>query len=275
MKSVIVDYRYRCHCVRIECAGGLIVRLTDYPRDIVMSSSEVYLTQSGYQFSGNQAGTGMAANVMDIEGVANIAGVHRDAVQSGVFDGARLYAFATTWRTPVEDEEPIGAAILGKTTLLDDRYRIEMMSLVDAFNQSVGDTYTAACSHEFGDAECAVDLVPITVTGTLTSVTSNSVVRDSARTEALDYFGAGTIAYTSGDNAGLKPLEIKSYAADGTVTTFEPAYYPVQVGDAYTMIPGCRKRRPEDCRDKWNNILNHFGFSDIPTSSQYAQVGTK
>jgi uncharacterized phage protein (TIGR02218 family) len=275
MKTVVSDYRYRCYNVRIECTGGLVVRLTDHPRDIVMSNGQVYLTQSGYQFTGHQAGTGMAANVMDLEGVADLAGVHRDAVQSGVFDGARLYAFATTWRTPVEDEEPIGAAILGKATLLDDRWRIEMMSLVDSLNQSVGETYTAACSHEFGDAGCTVALGPITVTGTLTSVTSGSVVRDSARTEVADYFGAGTIAYTSGANVGLKPLEIKSYAADGTVTTFEPAYYPVQVGDAYSMIPGCRKRRPEDCRDKWANVLNFFGFADIPTSSQYAQVGTK
>ena len=121
-------------------------------------------------------------------------------------------------------------------------------------------------------AGCKVNLAPLTVTGTLTGVTSNSVFQDTARTEALDYFGEGSIAFTSGANAGLKPLEIKSYAADGTITTHEPFFYTVAVGDAYTMIPGCRKRL-EDCRDKYNNVLNFGGFANMPTSSDYLTRG--
>lgn len=276
MKPAIVDYRYRCHGVRIVCTSGLTIRFTDFPRDLVMSG-QTYRTDSGYQFTGHQSSTGMAAGVMDLEGVADAAGVNRDAVASGVFDGARLYAFATSWTNPVEDEEPIGLAILGKTTLIDHKYRIEMMQLVDALNQSVGRTYTPGCYKQFGGQEfagCKVNLAPITVTGTITHVTSAAVVRDSARAEAADWFGAGTIRYTSGANAGLKPLEIKSYLANGTVETFEPAYYAPQVGDEYEMIPGCRKRM-EDCRDKWNNVVNFGGFPHVPTSSQYQQVGTK
>jgi uncharacterized phage protein (TIGR02218 family) len=115
-------------------------------------------------------------------------------------------------------------------------------------------------------------LGPITVTGTITNVTSASVFRDSTRAEALDYFGAGTIAFTTGDNAGLKPQKIKSHAADGTITVHEAFPYQVQVGDAYTLIPGCRQRL-EDCRDKWVNIVNFGGYSFIPTISTYSKVG--
>ena len=50
------------------------------------------------------------------------------------------------------------------------------------------------------------DLGPLTVTGTLTHVTDSYTVRDSARAEADDYFGAGTIAFTSGPNMGLRPI---------------------------------------------------------------------
>jgi len=46
-----------------------------------------------------------------------------------------------------------------------------------------------------------------------------------------------------------------------------------QVGDTFVMIPGCRKRL-EDCRDKWVNIINFFGFTRIPTASTYQQIGT-
>jgi uncharacterized phage protein (TIGR02218 family) len=166
-------------------------------------------------------------------------------------------------------------AIIGKTTVKDDRYTAEMMMLVDALNQAVGKTYTPACPKKFGGQEyagCGVALGPITKTGTITHVTSNSVFRDSTRAEAADYFGEGTIAFTTGANAGLKPMEIKTHAADGTITTHEAFHYPVAVGDAYTLIPGCRKRL-EDCRDKWANVVNFGGFSYVPTVSTYSKVG--
>ena len=78
--------------------------------------------------------------------------------------------------------------------------------------------------------------------------------------------------FTTGNNAGLKPLEIKAYAANGTITLFEPAYYTPVIGDAYALIPGCRKREA-DCRDKYGNIVNFFGFTRIPTTSTYTKVG--
>ena len=53
--------------------------------------------------------------------------------------------FATSWAAPVEDQEPIVAGIFGKATLLDHRFRIGGVSLIDALNQTVGDTYGAQC----------------------------------------------------------------------------------------------------------------------------------
>ena len=275
MKPAVADRAYRVHCLRIVPLWGDPVYLTDHVRDLNMGG-RTYKTDSGYQFTGQAGETGMAPGVMDLSGIADIAGVDFDQIVSGVFDNARVYAFATTWTAPTEDEEPLGLAFMGKTRLSDDRYTAELMMAIDALNQTVGDTYAPGCQKAFGGQEyagCGVALGPITVTGTLTHVTSNRVFRDSTRAEAADYFGAGTIAFTTGSNAGLKPLEVSIHAADGTITTFEPFHYPVQVGDAYTLIPGCRKRQ-EDCRDKWSNIINFGGFSYVPTQSTYAQTGS-
>jgi uncharacterized phage protein (TIGR02218 family) len=276
MKPAVADYRYRVLCLRIVPKLGSTIYLTHHPRDLVMSG-HTYLSTSGYDFTGYNSTTSMSPGVIDLEGIAGLAGIGFDQIGSGVFDNARAYLFATTWRTPIENEEPITASILGKTTLRDSRYIIEEMALIDALNQSVGKTYTAACQKTFGGTEyggCNKSLVaPVTVTGTLTGVTSSSIVTDSARAEADDYFGAGTIQFTSGPNAGLKPLEVKSFAA-GVITTFEPFYYTPVIGNAYTMIAGCRKRLV-DCRDKFNNVVNGGFFLNIPTSSQYGQVGSK
>lgn len=275
MKPYVVDHHYRTLCLRIVPLTGSPIRLTMHPRDLTMGNGEVYLSASGYEYTGYSASSNLSPSMIDIQGIAGLAGIGVDQIISGVFDNARCYLFAVDYTAPFEDAEPIVASILGKTTLLDDTYRIEEMGLTDALNQSVGKTYTASCPKKFGGQEyagCMVNLAPITVTGTITSVTNPHLFRDSARTEAADYFAAGTIQFTGGPNAGLKPLEIKSYALDGTIETHEPFYYPVAATDAYTMIPGCRKRH-EDCRDKWNNILNFGGFRDVPTASQYTQRG--
>ncbi len=271
MKTTVAPYATAATCVRIECTNGLVVRLTAYPLDLVMSG-HTYRTDYGYDPSAFAATASFSPAAVDIEGIVAAAGVSRDALASGVFDNARVYVFRTNFLAPVEDEEEIAAGFFGKTTLEDDRYRIEGMSINDALNQSTGLVYQASCPRTFGDAGCTKSLAALTVTGTLTHVTSASVVRDAARGEAADWFGAGTIAFTSGNNAGLKALEVKSHAADGTVETFEPFYYAPQVGDAYTMISGCRKRET-DCRDKYANLINFLGFTRIPTGSTYLKVG--
>lgn len=273
MKSTVAPYETAVWCVRIECINGLTVRLTAYPHDLTMNNAMVYKTDSGYEPTAFSATSSFSPSAMDLEGIIAVGGVSRDALASGVFDNARVYIFKTSFLAPVDDYEPVAAGFFGKTTLQDDHYKIEGMSLIDALNQSVGKVYQAACSRTFGDTGCTKSLAALDVTGTLTSVTSAYVFRDAARAEAADWFGAGTIEFTSGANVGLKPLEIRSYSADGTITLFEPTYYVPVIGDAYIMIPGCRKREA-DCRDKWNNIINFFGFTRIPTSSTYTQIGT-
>jgi uncharacterized phage protein (TIGR02218 family) len=279
MKSVVADYRYRILCLRIVPVTGSPIYLTDHPRDLVMSG-HTYLSTAGYQFTGQSATAGFSPASVDIEGIAGASGLSRAAVGSGLFDGARCYVFATSWAAPVEDQEPVVAGIFGKATLLDHRFQIGGVSLIDALNQTVGQTYGAQCPKLFCGTEyagCGVSLAANTVTGTLTSVTSASVFTSAARTEAADTFGAGTIKFTSGPNAGLKALEIKSFAG-GVITTFEPFYYLPVAGNAYSMVRGCRKRL-SDCQARWNgsgivsNVANFGGFPWIPTGSTYAQVG--
>ena len=275
MKSTVAPYETSARCLRIVCNNGLTIRLTDYPFDLTMSNATVYKTNSGYEFTAYTAESGMAASAVDLQGIVDMAGVSRDALRSGVFDGARCYLFACNYMVPVEDYEPIVSSVLGKTQIIDDKYIIEEMALVDLLNQTVGDTYTAACRKTFGGTEfggCKVSLAGITVTGTLTHVTSTLVIRDSARAEAADRFASGTIEFTSGDNVGLLPSQIRDYAADGTITLYEPPYYPLVVGVTYSMIPGCRKRL-EDCRDKFSNVPRFGGYPWIPVGSDYRQVG--
>lgn len=279
MKSVVADYQTRVICLRIVPVSGATVRLTHYPVDLTMGNGQVYTSFKGYDFSGFESVTSMAPGAIDLQGILGVGGISREAIASGVYDNARCYLFATSWAAPVEDEEELTASIFGKATLIDDRFIIEEMALIDALNQSVGNTYTATCQKTFGNTtgplitRCNKALGPLTVTGTLTGVTSRLICRDSTRAEASDYFAYGLLSFTSGANAGLKPLQVKRHEADGTLELFEAMPYPMTIGDTYSLIPGCRKRL-EDCRDKWANVTNFGGFTRIPTNNQAGQWGT-
>lgn len=276
MKTVVADFKTRVLCLRIVPVIGDTIRLTHHVRDLTMGNGEKYVTGSGYDFTGYTAGTSFSPAMVDLEGIAGLAGLGRDQLASGLYDNARAYLFATTWNNPIEDQEPIVSSILGKTTLIDEHYRIEEMALVDALGQSVGKTYQPSCGKTFGGQEfagCKKDVVALTVTGTLTGVTNALNFIDTARTETAGYFTAGSIEMTSGANAGLSPQEIKSYGAGGLIEIFEPFYYPNLPGDTYKLIPGCQKRL-EDCK-AWGNVINFGGFSFVPTSSTYGKIGTK
>jgi uncharacterized phage protein (TIGR02218 family) len=282
MKSAVADYRYRVLCLRIVPVTGSPIYLTDHPRDLVMGG-HTYLSTAGYQFTGYAATAGFSPASVDLEGIAGASGITRAAIAAGLFDGAVVSIFATSWSAPIEDEEPIVRGIFGKARLEDDRYTIDGLSLIDALSQSVGLVYQAACPKVFlsqGFAGCLVPVAPNTVTGTLTQVTSARVFRDSTRSEAADTFGTSLVRFTSGALAGGKGQEIASHLADGTLETFEAFPQAPAVGDAYELQRGCRKR-PQDCESRlgnsglFNNIVNFGGDCWVPTSATYAQRGKR
>lgn len=274
MKSTVTPYETVAWCVRIECVNGSVFRLTSYPLSLTMSNSEVYNTDSGYDFTAYSASSALAPSAIDLEGLVGIAGINFDMITSGIFDNARIKIFKCNYLNPIEDYEKVASGIFGKTVLEDGKYKVEGMSLVDALNQVIGKTYTASCSRTFGDSGCGISLPAVTVTGTLTGVASNYVVVDSSRYEPSDTFTYGTFEFTSGPNVGLRPIEIKSYDVSGVIELFDSAYYTPVVGNTYKMIYGCRKRL-EDCSTKYNNVVNFFGFSFIPVSSTYSSIGSR
>ena len=277
MRTTTVPYQTATLCLRIVAKNGTTIRVTHHPKNLLMTNGTLYLSGSGYEFTGYEALSSFSPSAIDLEGLLGYAGVTRDAVASGVFDGARAYLFRTSFLSPVEDEDPLLASFLGKATLTDDGYRFEDMALTDALNQSVGDSYSPMCGKPFGGQEyagCKIDLAPLKVVGALTHVTSGLVFADALRSEAADWFGAGKIRFISGLNAGLRAMEIKRHEFGGEIEIFEPLFAMPQVGDAYEMWPGCRKRKT-DCQTKWANYPNFGGFPDMPTSSVYGEIGTK
>lgn len=276
MKTTVAPYETRTYCVRIEPvhSGASVVRLTDYPYNLEMSNGEVYNAENGYQFSGIETSNDMSPGSLDLSGILQSPGVTRDQLAAGLYDNARVYAFATDWSNPVEDEEPLAKLLFGKVEIVDDTYKVQLMTLIDAVSQTYSESYSASCPFTLGDSRCKVDLDALEEATDIAAVTDLRTMQVNSA-EADDYYAYGTIEFTTGNNANLGRREIKSADASGNLVLFHPFQYEIEVGDQVVLRPGCRKRPKSDCKEKFNNKINFGGFEYIPTKNQATQWGKK
>jgi uncharacterized phage protein (TIGR02218 family) len=144
----------------------------------------------------------------------------------------------------------------------------ELLTLRQILQQPVGSVVQPTCRYRLGstampDGLCMIDLDDWTVTGTVDSAASTYEFTDAARAEADDWFAEGVITWTSGLNAGLSQ-KVRASTAAGVISLSLPMVQAIQTGDTYSMHAGCLKRHLEDCRDKFDNILNFGGEPHLP-----------
>jgi uncharacterized phage protein (TIGR02218 family) len=143
------------------------------------------------------------------------------------------------------------------------RCKAEARSLYDALSQRIIELVAPDCQADLGDARCKVDLAPFTVTGAVDTTTTDQLFADSTRTEADGWFTGGKLTWTGGDNTG-RSIEVKKFdATDMSFLLFAPMPSPIQLGDTYSVYPGCDKFL-DTCKTKFDNVVNHRGFPDLP-----------
>lgn len=278
----------RTQCVRLEPKVGDPIRIAlAYSDDLIMSNGAVYLGGFYSQPTDINCTLSGGATVLDFGSVYDVDTISRDQIQSGYWDGARIYSFFTDWANPVEDEEEDRVYIFGKVREEDERYTVELMSLLDLLNQTTGRTITPGCTYVFGDSHidgtiiasdrsrCKIDADLYTITSQVSSVT-NQMQFTAGGLAALfpnDYFAFGEIIFDSGANAGAAYKFVKASTVSGVITLAQPFYYPIAVGDDFRIRAGCRKRFQEDCIAKWGNGKRFGGFPHVPQRSTVSKFG--
>lgn len=179
-------------------------------------------------------------------------------ILGGVWRNAAFTIFRYNWSSLTDGIDTLMTGTLGEITINQNNVVVELRDLRQYLQQAVGDASSKTCRARLGDARCTKNLTSFTYTGTLTGVTSKQVFRDSGRGEAVNWFDEGEITFTSGANSG-RSAKVKSYAADGTFTLALPLLGTVAIGNTYSAIAGCRKRLDEDCKTKFNNVINFVG----------------
>jgi uncharacterized phage protein (TIGR02218 family) len=256
---------------RFERRDGEVVRVTTCARDLLING-EVYRAKEGLNPTAiSQEATAAVAN-SEVNGTMAAESVDEEELFAGLWDGAFVTVFEVNFRDLSMGILSLQSGNIGDVKAGRSAFTAEVRGVTQSLQKVVGRVFTKGCPWKFGDPDtCRKDLAPLTVTGSLTAFTDLRTFTDSTRAEVADYFGAGVITFTSGENDGFS-MEIYSFGS-GVFVLHLPLPFNPAVGDTYSLTPGCRKRFDEDCRTKWGNGPNFGGFPLVPGSDKVLGLG--
>lgn len=235
----------------------------------VDGEATVLASTPGFNIQSFVSAAGVGVDNTDVYVIADDAVITRADILARKWDGARVYFFRYNWKLPASGLIPVKRGSFGNFTPQQGQFKVEFRDQRQALQQNTTWVIQEACRWRLGDARCTVDLAPFTFTAVaVTAVASAYEFTASALTQADDYFGEGFVSWLTGLNAGLRH-KVKTFAA-GVVTLSEFAVYPIDIGDTFEIVAGCRKRWDADCRDKFDNIINFGGEKDKPTRDDLA-----
>lgn len=241
---------------------GRIFGFTDHDADITYDGV-LYEAATGYTPSSIDTTADLAVDNLEVQGVITSDTLNDEDLRAGLWDYCLVEVFKINWADPSMGVVWDRKGRLGEVSTGRVAFKAELRGLAQNLQQNIGRIYTPSCNADFGDARCKIDKATHTVSGSVTSVSTNRIFADSSRTEADHLFRYGLLTWTSGANAGLS-MEVKGFLNAGGQFEIQQAMpYDILAGDAFTVCSGCDKTRAT-CRDVFANTVNFRGFPDLP-----------
>lgn len=250
------------YLVKITRTDGVVKGFTTHDQNIsiggVTFKADGAMTSSALQTSST-----LAADNMEITGILNSDEVADADIAAGLYDHARVDVSVCNWADTSQGTLQLRRGWMGQIARAGLHYTAELRGLHDLLQRPIGAYYTPECRFDLGDSNCAVNITALTVTGSVTSLMDKANFIDTSRSEASGIFNYGKLMWTSGNNNGAA-MEVKNWDADSQIfTLWLPMPTAIEIGDTYSVYPGCDKRFAT-CRNTFSNAANFGGFPYVP-----------
>jgi uncharacterized phage protein (TIGR02218 family) len=262
-------------CVKITRQDGQVFAFTGHDRPIELSGV-TYEPTSVIAPSAVDTRAELNVDNLEVMGLLDSAGITAEEIEAGLWDGADVVLYRCNWAAPTDGAEIIRTGTIGQVNRSGATFVAEIRGLMQGLQVNIGREITPLCDATLGDARCGVNLPALAASGTVTGVTSRRVFTASALPGAAGLYDWGEVEWTSGDNDGRKQ-DVKTHASGGVITLQLPMGREIQVGDTFSVLPGCDKRHAlvrdasgavtgfeGDCGVKFDNVLNFRGFPAVP-----------
>jgi uncharacterized phage protein (TIGR02218 family) len=260
-------------CLRIERQDGKVVAFTEHGVDLLIDSIN-YQSAAGYTPTAISMQDKGNINTVDVEGILHVAGVSREDIAAGLFDGARIFVFEVNYENISQGILPLMSGFWGECQLYDNHYVTEFKSLSQVLQQTLGELYSTHCRAQLGDTCCGVKLDAFALEGTVTVIKNAHEFTAQAFDQPHQYFQYGLITWQQGNNACLS-MEIQSFHSskpqneqaeeipNSTFQLVQPMPDSIEIGDIFQAVPGCNKSFTM-CKARFNNVVNFRGEPFIP-----------
>lgn len=248
-------------CVKATLTNGTVVATTSHDTDLPIDGV-LYLAAAGYLGSDVESSAALNPDNLEISGFMRSPAITEEDIHSGIWDYAEIEMFEVNYNDLTMGKNILRSGTLGEVKGGRSKFTAELRGLMQAYSRTIVRLTTKDCTADLGDSRCKIPAHLWTVAGTVASVTDNRVINDPNRTEVADWYTGGKLTFTSGLNAGLS-MEVKQ-SMTGQMTLHERMPFEIVAGDAYLVAAGCTKRLIQDCKAKFNNVLNFRGFPYVP-----------
>lgn len=231
----------------------------------------LYEATSGISPSALENRMDMSVANMEVAGFLDAASITEADVLRGLWDDAEVEIFEVDYLDVSKGRLILAYGRLGALKTTEAGFFAEIRGLAQFAQQPVGGYYTKTCTANLGDAQCKVDIESMRVSGSVLTVSTRASF-ETDLVAAEDVYGAGLLTWVTGENAGAI-VEVFDQDVSGNLDLAFAMPDNVAPGDTFTIVPGCRKRRHEDCVIKFANINNFRGFPDVPLNDRILGQG--
>lgn len=275
-------------CWRVRRADNVLILGTEHDVDIVIEPPSdyagTYVAKAGITGSSVRSTSDMSVDNMEVTGAINqgdlnLVDLSAADIEAGLFDDAAVTLFLVNWQAPDDGQIVLRTGNIGEISrTAEGEYKTELRGLAQRLTQNIVRTYGSSCDAELGDARCTVDIDALTITGTVTTVTSNRQFAASlamgSPAEDPGYFNGGVVTFTSGDNDTFS-MEVKqdTFGSPAEILLYLAMPRDIAVGDTFTIRPGCDKSAAM-CKGRFANLVNFRGHGAwVPGMGEIAAFG--
>lgn len=256
------DHTTLADLVKITRKDGQVFGFTTHDQNI--SFEGVDYKANGFSSTDTlRADSRLNATDYDLNGILSDDSLSEPDLKNGLFDHARIDTGWINWQSPEHGVLWLRRSWFGTVVFEGNAYSVRTLSFQDLLQRPVGEIYSPDCRFNLGDANCGVNLASQIFNGSVTALGAADTFEDYTLFAPENFYTGGQIQWQSGANAGLS-MEIAAYnAATPSLTLWLPMPQPINIGDAYTLTPGCDKRLTT-CKQKFSNQQNFGGFPHLP-----------
>ena len=254
-------------CLKMTLRSGQILGFTDHDSDLQIDKI-TYNSDTGLDNSAITISNSLSVDNVDIGGILSSDYISQEDVLSGKYDFAQVDIFIIDYSNPKGRKTSLFQGWLGEINLKAGKFNVEIRSIKQFLNKTLGELYSPSCRANLGDKRCKVDLSRYSVRAKIKKVINDTTFQISVLGNDIPIlqdtdFDFGGIKFQSehGDDERIEIKNLYNRQLELMLST------RLKIGDDIIMYMGCDKHI-NTCVNKFNNAINFRGEPYVPGATK-------